>query len=128
MHQIESTGRQASLLQYLRQNDRCQRGIFGGLEDQRAACGNCRGNLMSYQVEREVEGRDRCDNSRWFANGKAEVAFAVGYSVHRDLFTLNTLGFLGSDVKSVIGTVHFGTGELHGLACFGSNSAGDLIL
>ena len=71
-------GKSAFLDEHAREQDRRERRLHRGLEDDRAARGDCRTELVSHEVEREVEGRDRANDPDRHPQDKADLALARG--------------------------------------------------
>ncbi len=67
----------------LGQEEGGQRGLLRGLEDDGAACGERRRDLVRDEVEREVERGDRSDDPDRLPESERELSLARGRGVHR---------------------------------------------
>ena len=66
-HDVHDPGRDAGRLGRLREHERVERGLGGGLEHDRASRRQCGCELGRGRHDRPVEGHHRSDHADWFA-------------------------------------------------------------
>src|SRR5262249_44484752 len=81
---VEPAGGEPCLLLELREQERRERRLARRLENDRAARGERGRELVRDKVAREVEGRDRADDSDGPAQSERDLALAGLRSGHRD--------------------------------------------
>ena len=121
-------GRQLGLGEQLAEDQAGERGGRGGLEDDRGADRDGRGDLVGAEVQREVERRDAQDRAAREAAGQREPAGAarVGVQALR-LAAVEAAGLLGGEAEDGDGPADLAAGPLHGLAVLRGDQPGDLL-
>jgi len=82
---------------------------------------------VGYEIEREVEGRDRHHHTDRAPEIEAEVAFPRRDGIQRQCFPVQPLGFFGRNRECRNGPVDLGPGEFKGFAGFGGYRSSKVI-
>jgi len=114
----DRAGREADAVDDLRDRQHRQRVLRRGLEDDRAAGGDRRGELVGREVQREVERADRGHGSDREAAGDPDAALGARHEVERDELADHALRFLGAKAEGQRGAIHLDEGVANGLAGF----------
>src|SRR3954447_8775766 len=105
---MEIVGRQTAVVdQHLRESNRAERCLAGRLQHHWATGGDGRRQLVSNEVQREVERRDRADNADGHAQREAELAFAGCERVEWHHLARQLARFGRGELKRADGTLCF---------------------
>lgn len=100
----------------------------GGLENDRGADGDGRGDLVRAEIQREVERRDAENDATREATGQREATGAACVGVESlGLAAVEPTGLLGREPEDGDGAAHLAPCPLHGLAVLRGDQTGDLL-
>ena len=123
---VQPARRQAGLGQGLGQQPGGERCPLRRLEDHRTAGGQGGSDLVQHQVEREVERRDRGDDSERLRVGEPERDHPGSHFVELYGLRRQPPGLLGGDPQRADGAGDFDQGRRDRLAGFGPQQLGEV--
>ncbi|MNF94468.1 hypothetical protein D3C84_771800 [compost metagenome] len=98
---VEHTGGDARLERELRHTQRRQRGLLGGFDDHRTACGECRADFPGQHQQREVPGQHAAHHPDGFTHDHGQRVTA-----HRGGVVINLVDQLGVPAQRMNGVRH----------------------
>ncbi len=125
---VQVLGRQAALLrQQLGQRDRAERGLARRLQHDWAPGGDRRGKLVGDEVEREVERRDRADDTDRHSQREAQLAFTRRKRIERHHLPRQLARLCGRELERADRTLGLPTGRLDRLGRLLGDDHGELV-
>ena len=125
---VEPAGRKTCLVRELRERQRRERSLARRLEDDRAARGEGRSDLVGDEVEREVERADRADDADRLAQRERELALSGLGGVHRHHLAGELAGLDRRERVRRHRPARLDLGGLQGLAGLSGDLGGDLVV
>src|SRR6266545_1790560 len=125
---VEPAGGQSGFRLQLGEEEGGERSLSGGLQDDGAARGERRRDLVPDEVERKVEGSDRADDTDGDAERVRELADAGGGGIHRDHCPGETARFDRGHRERRDSPLRLYSGCFQRLGRLRANGLGDVVL
>ena len=125
--EVEATGGQPRLDEYVAEERRRERCGGGGLVDDRVARRECRPDLVCGEIDGEVERRDGTDYAERAADGERHPIPAAGRPRERYRLPAQALCLLGREDDRLIGAVDLTACVADGLARLSRERLGELL-
>ncbi len=124
---VQTAVRPARLLNRLCQQQSSQWSLRRGFEHERTPSGDRRCNLMSHQIQREIEWSDPGNRSQREAAHNAPASGSKFLPVERQVLAVNPSALLGGNIKGEDGALDFSPCSLDRLSRFLRHGAGKFL-
>ena len=125
---VQSAVRPARLLHRFRQQQRGQRSLGRGFQDQGTTGGNGGRNLVRHQIQGEIKGSDSGNRPQREAAHNAPASGGKLLPVERQILAVNPRALLGGNVEGEDGALDLGARGLDRLARLLRHGAGKFLL